>query len=265
MRYFFEEWERLKKTLSDKFIFLFLDYDGTLTPLVDNPQDADLSLESRELLRRLKDNTRCKIAITSGRKLEDLKKRVGLEGVMYVGNHGLEIEAPKISFKSPLSLHYFEIIQRIKKDLASKIISVKGAFIEDKGLALTLHYRLVDKKDIPRLKDLFHQAMVTYLAKNKIRLKDAKMAFEIRPPVRWDKGKVALWLLARQHFMLQEKTNILPLYIGDDVTDEDAFKALKDKGITVRVDGDAGSSAKYFVKDTFEVFRLLEEIEKALV
>lgn len=266
MRYFFEEWGRLKKVLSDKFIFLFLDYDGTLTPLVDNPKDAHLSSEIRELLRRLKDTPRCKIVIASGRKLEDLKKLVGLEGVLYIGNHGLEIEGTKINFKSPLSLHYLETLQRIKKDLASKIISaIKGAFIEDKGLALTLHYRLVDKEDIPRLKDLFHQAMVTYLEKDKIRLKDAKMAFEIRPPVAWDKGKVALWLLARQHFILQEKINVLPLYIGDDVTDEDAFKALKNKGITVRVDGDAGSCAKYFVKDTSEVFRILEEIEKALV
>ncbi|TAN60709.1 trehalose-phosphatase [bacterium] len=265
MKYFFEEWEKLREALSDKFIFLFLDYDGTLTPLVDNPQDADLSLESRELLRRLKDNSRCKIAITSGRKLEDLKKRVGLEGVLYVGNHGLEIEGTKINFKSPLSLHYLKTLQEIKKDLGTNIISaVRGAFIEDKGLALTLHYRLVDKKDIPRLKDLFRQAMIAYMAKDKICLKDAKMAFEIRPPVRWDKGKVAIWLLARQHFMLQEKINIIPLYIGDDVTDEDAFKALKNKGITVRVDGGAGSSAKYFVKDTSEVFRLLEEIGKVL-
>lgn len=266
MRYLFEEWGRLKKTLSDKFIFLFLDYDGTLTPLVDNPQEAHLPSEIRELLRKLNDAPRCKIVIASGRKLEDLKKRVGLEGVLYVGNHGLEIEGTKINFKSPLSLHYIEALQGIKKDLASKIISaINGAFIEDKGLALTLHYRLVDKKDIPRLRDLFHQAMVTYLEKDKIRLKDAKMAFEIRPPVAWDKGKVALWLLARQHFMLKDKINVLPLYIGDDVTDEDAFKALKNKGVTVRVDGGAGSSAKYFVKDTSEVFRLLEEIEKVLV
>lgn len=265
MKYFFSEWERLKRTLSDKFIFLFLDYDGTLTPLVDNPQEAHLPSEIRELLRKLKDAPRCKIVIASGRKLEDLKKRVGLEGVLYVGNHGLEIEGTKINFKSPLSLHYLETLQGIKKDLASKIISaIKGAFIEDKGLALTLHYRLVDKKDIPRLKDLFRQEMIAYMAKDKIRLKDAKMAFEIRPPVRWDKGKVALWLLARQHFMLQEKINILPLYIGDDVTDEDAFKALKNKGITVRVDGDTASYAKYFVKDTSEVFRLLKEIEKVL-
>lgn len=265
MEYLFRSLRDVKRELLNKFLFLFLDYDGTLTALADSPAQAILSSETKELLKKLRDAARCKIAITSGRKLEDIKKRIGLKGLIYIGNHGLEIEGPKVSFKSPLSLHYIEILQKIKKDLAGRISSIKGAFIEDKGLALALHYRLVDKKDIPRLKTFFRQAMITYLVKDKIHLKTAKAAFEIRPPAHWDKGKVALWLLARQHFMLKEKINVLPLYIGDDVTDEDAFRVLQNKGITIRVGEAKDSYAKYYVKDTHEVFRLLEELGKALL
>lgn len=265
MRYFFAGRRRLRKTFLDKFIFLFLDYDGTLTPLVDKPQDADLSLEARELLRRLKDTARCKIAIASGRKLEDIKNRIGIEGIIYVGNHGLEIEGPQIKFKSPVSSLYTGRLQKIKVDLGAKISSVRGAFIEDKGLSLSLHYRQVAQKDMQSLKKIFDTSVSAYSARDEIRIRRGKMVFEIRPPVNWDKGKAALWLLARQRFMLKDKIGVIPFYLGDDVTDEDAFKALKDKGITVRVGEGEDSYAKYYVKDTHEVFRLLEEIEKALV
>ena len=87
------------------------------------------------------------------------------------------------------------------------------------------------------------------------------MVFEIQPPVEWDKGKVTLWLLARQNFALKEKVEVVPLYIGDDVTDEDAFRALGDKGITVRVGESEGSRAEYYLKNTDEVFLLLKDIK----
>ncbi len=257
----FAVWRQLRKMLAGKFIFLFLDYDGTLARIADRPEQACLPSRAKELLKELRDSARCKIAIISGRGLEGIKGRVGLEGITYAGNHGLEIEGPKIKFKSPVSSSYIRILREIKDNLERKISRVPGAFIEDKGLTLSLHYRQADKRDIPFLKAGLDEVVRAYSAKDKILVKAGKMVFEIRPPVRWDKGKVVLWLLARQSFALKEKLEVVPLYIGDDVTDEDAFRALEDKGITVRVGESEGSRAEYYLKNTDEVFLLLKDIK----
>jgi len=261
MKHIFSDQAEVKRRLIDKFIFLFLDYDGTLARIADRPEQADLPAQTRELLKELRDCARCKIAIISGRGLEDIKGRIGLEGIIYAGSHGLEIEGPKIKFKSPVSSLYMSLLRKIKDDLEEKISSVPGAFIEDKGLTLSLHYRQVDKRDIQSLKTVFDEAVSLYLAKDKIRVKTGKMVFEIQPPVEWDKGKVTLWLLARQNFALKEKVEVVPLYIGDDVTDEDAFRALGNKGIVVRVGELEGSRAEYYLKNTDEVFLLLKDIK----
>ena len=96
MEYLFSHWNKLKNRLSDKSILLFFDYDGTLTPIVDYPDKAIISEEVRNLLKDLSARPRCHIGIISGRTLNDVKKMVGLESIIYVGNHGLEIEGPKI-------------------------------------------------------------------------------------------------------------------------------------------------------------------------
>ena len=261
MKYLFSVWQELKEQLSGKSVFLFLDYDGTLAPIADSPNQAVLSSETRGLLQGLRDCPRCKIAIISGRKLEDIRSRVGIEGIIYAGNHGLEIEGPKIRFRSLVTLGYLKILQRKKAELERGISPFVGAFIEDKGLILSLHCRQADKKDIQGLKLTFDKTVSVYSAKDKIRVKTGKMVFEIQPPVAWDKGKAALWLLARQSFALKGKPDVIPLYIGDDVTDEDAFKAFENRGITVCVGESAGSRAKYYLKNTEEVFMLLKEIK----
>lgn len=261
MKYLFSVWQELKEQLAGKFIFLFLDYDGTLSPIIDSPDQAVLSLKARELLKNLRDCPRCKIAIISGRKLEDIRSRVCIEGIICAGNHGLEIEGPKIRFRSLILSGYLKLLQRIKAELERGISPFAGAFIEDKGLILSLHYRQVDKKDIQGLKLIFDKTVSVYSAKDKIRVKAGKMVFEIQPPVAWNKGKAALWLLARQSFALKGKPDVIPLYIGDDVTDEDAFKAFENRGITVYVGESAGSNAKYYLKNTEEVFTLLKDIK----
>ena len=269
MEYLFSVWKELKKQLCGKFIFLFLDYDGTLASIAETPEKAAITAKNKETLAALLRAPQCRIAIISGRRLEDIKNRIGLEGIIYVGNHGLEIEGPKIKFKSRIPSDYTNLLQNLKSDLQGEFASVKGVVIEDKGLGLSLHYRQAPVDDIPNVKAIFQEIISAPLKENKIRIKSAKMALEIRPPMSWDKGKVALWFLARQRFVLKDKTSVIPLYIGDDVSDEDAFKALKDKGITIRVGGPPpppeDSYAKYYVKDTLEVFRLLEEIEKTSV
>jgi trehalose-phosphatase len=259
MKNLFRHWDNLKKELSDKHIMLFLDFDGTLTPILDTPDDAIIPKETSKLLKHLSKSLRCRIAIISGRALRDIKERVGLKNVIYVGNHGAEIEGPKIKFESPISPRCRATLEHIKSDLSEKLSSIKGAILEDKGLSLSLHYRLVDKKDIAQVKTILHEATILYVVRSKIKIKPGKMVLEIRLPLEWDKGRVVLWLLAKQKFAMSERP-FVPIYIGDDKTDEDAFKVLKNKGLTIFVGKPKPSYAQYYLKNTREVTQFLKRI-----
>jgi len=259
MKNLFRHWDNLRKELSNKYVMLFLDYDGTLTPIVSTPDKAFIAQEIKRILNELSKSLRCKLAIISGRALKDIKNMIGLKRIIYSGNHGLEIEGPKIKFESPVSVRYKAILEQIKKELSLKLANIKGAFVEDKGLSLSIHYRLVDKKQVPLVKTAVHETAIVYLIRSKIKIKSGKKVLEIRPPVEWDKGKVVLWLLARQQFLLGEN-KIFPIYIGDDTTDEDAFKVLKKKGLTIFVGEQGNSEAQYYLKTTEEVTECLSRI-----
>lgn len=259
MEYLFSQKEKLQDILSDKFIFLLLDYDGTLAPIVESPALATLPKENEDLLRKLSKEPDCSLAIISGRSLGDIKSTVGLKGIIYVGNHGLEIEGPKIKFESQVSPRLKSVIRDIAEELSKRLSGIKGALIEDKGLALSVHYRLVEKKDMPAFEKIISEVTGPYRARDKIRINSGKKVYEIKPPVKWDKGKVVLWLLARQQFISGVK-GLLPVYIGDDISDEDAFKALKNKGLTVFVGGPGDSKADYYLRDTGEVTDFLRLI-----
>jgi len=259
MKYLFDHYKKLKERLTDKNIMLFLDYDGTLTPIVETPGRAILREETRNLLKKLSNSRKLKLAFISGRSLSDIKNRVGLRNVIYSGNHGLEIEGPKIKFKSPVSPRYKTILRQIKMDLSKKLSKIRGAILEDKGLSLSIHYRQVDKKQIPQIKTIFHETVILYLVRNKIKIKFGKMVLEVRPPTEWDKGKIVLWLLARQIFSAKKGT-VFPIYIGDDATDEDAFKALKNRGLTIFVGEPKESYAQYYLKNPKEVIDFLRRM-----
>ncbi|MDO8662511.1 MAG: trehalose-phosphatase [Candidatus Omnitrophota bacterium] len=261
MIYFFEKWDKLKDKLKNKPLFIFLDFDGTLAPIADTPAKAAMPEETRRILKSLSKKTSCKVAVISGRSLEDVKSKFcGLSGIIYSGNHGLEIEGPKIKFSPLVSSGYLMAIKTIKGILRKKIAAIKGALLEDKRFSLSLHYRLVDDKQVPLLKRIFHETVIRYLTGARIRIEKGKKVLEVRLPLEWDKGKVVLWLLSRQKFV-KYGSEVLPIYIGDDLTDEDAFKVLRRAGITIFVGRpDDSSYAKYYLKDTGEVARLLKDI-----
>lgn len=263
MRYLFSDWKRIEKVLRDKFIYLFLDYDGTLAPIARTPKKAIMPKKTKDLLRQLSKMPNCKIAIVSGRSLKDISKRIGLKNIVYVGNHGFEIRGPKINFKSPVPLRYRRTLEEIKAKLENKLSSIKGVFIEDKGFSLSVHYRLADKKDVTVVENEFYAALFLYELRNNVQVKHGKMVLEIRPPIPWDKGKVVLWLLGRRLFLMRnKKMKILPIYVGDDMTDEDAFGSLKGRGITIFVGKPKKTKALFFVKRTEEVADFLGAILK---
>ena len=259
MEYLFSKWGELKGDFINRHIYLFIDYDGTLTPIVKYPDKAVIPEDMRNILRDLSTKRGYSIGIISGRALKDIKRMVGLERIIYVGNHGLEIEGSKIKFESQISSQLFSIIRNLKEELTNKLSKIKGIFVEDKDVTLSVHYRLATRSSYLLAKKIIEEVIQPFLVRNKIKVSYGKKVIEIKPPVQWNKGRVVAWLLARQTFILGDHP-IMPIYLGDDVTDEDAFGMLKNKGLTIYVGKPKKSQAKYYLKDTREVFEFLKKI-----
>ncbi len=259
MKYLFNDWEGVARKIDNNKLVVFLDFDGTLAPIVSTPKKAILPEAAKKLLVEMSEDPNIKLAFISGRQIEDIKRKINIKNAVYSGNHGFELEGPKIKFEPFFSSQYRRVVDRIKSDLEKKIAHIQGVFLEDKGVILGLHYRQADKKDIAELKTIFREAVISDLTSHKIRVTQGKMVFEIRPPVEWDKGKIVLWLLAKRYFAFGGN-NSLPIYIGDDETDEDAFKALRDQAITIRVGDSKASAAQYYLNDVKQVHNLLSRI-----
>jgi trehalose-phosphatase len=259
MEYLFDQWGQVKRKLTNKYLFLFFDYDGTLAPIAKTPQQAVISEKVKELLETLSRKPNLALAIISGRELKDVKNIVGLKNIIYAGNHGLEIEGPKIKFESHVSPRSKSVMRDIYENLISNFSRIKGVLIEDKGLAISVHYRLVDAKNMHEFLSIFFEITKPFTANNKIKINEGKKVYEIRPMVAWDKGKTVLWLLARQQFLVEED-KVIPVYFGDDITDEDSFKALKNKGLTIFVGEPKASKAAYYVKSAAEVAQFMKKV-----
>jgi len=253
------EWEKASRILCGKYLFLFLDYDGTLSPIAERPDKAVLPAGTKDKLVKLSRLKNLKLAVISGRSLQDIKERVDIPGIIYSGNHGLEIEGPGLKFKNPVYARIESVLNSLKVLLKNSLRSIEGVLMEDKGLALSIHYRLVDRKQVALVKDTVHEAVNPYVLKKQLKLAFGKEVIEVRPAVGWNKGKVVLWLFARQKFAVSDKDS-LPVYVGDDLTDESAFKALKDKGITIVVGKPEQTAAEYSLNDTYEVGEFLARI-----
>lgn len=259
MEYFFKDWKRIQKTLDAKEIMLFLDYDGTLTPIAPTPAEAVIPNDVKKILSDLSRMPGCSVSVVSGRTLSELKKIIGIPGIYYAGNHGFEIAGPDISFESFMTPDVRQIMERIKMDLNKKLAGIPGIFLEDKYFTLSLHYRLVDTKKEPWVKKRFMQICAPLDKDKKIKISCGKKVLEVRPPVIWGKGNAVLWLLTKRRHTVSGK-DIVPVCVGDDVTDEDVFKAFKVKEITVVVGKNKKSSARYYVENPSEVQRLLKQI-----
>jgi len=269
MRYLFSVLDKIKPALANSPIFLFLDYDGTITPIRKKPALARISTRSKKLLAELSELPLCRLAIISGRSLKSVRKMVGLSGIIYSGNHGLEIQGPArlasrakraIRFQSPASKKHKSIIRQLRRWLVADLRHIKGVLIEDKGLSLSVHYRLVASGHRPLVKTVFDQITLPYARRKQIRIKPGKMVLEACPPVEWNKGKAVQWLLRNTAGKFRHAR--FPIYIGDDVTDEDAFKVLKNQGLSIYVGKPGKSCARYYVKSIDEVRELLSLIVK---
>lgn len=249
--------DQLDLILGGKQLFLFLDFDGTLAPIVETPDKAELPDGIRDLLGELSHH--CQVAIVSGRSLADIQNRVGLETVICVGNHGFEISGPGVQFDNQCFPDCRPVYQEIIHQVQGLVDEVPGIFIEDKGETISIHYRTVPEKQQARFERIFGKIVKPYLQTKVIDIRRGKKVYEVRPPVEWDKGQAVQWLLREHRVALHNKTAVA-LYVGDDETDEDAFEVLQNTGVTVRVGFKRNSKAQYFVDDIAQVKELLTNI-----
>ena len=235
-------------------LFLFFDFDGTLVPIQNNPADCSLSSRVRDQLEKIALSGSASIAILSGRSLADIKKRVRIKGIYYGGNHGLEISGPRIRFIHPEAKSFKHTIDRACQSIEKATRNFQGVFIEKKNLSFTLHYRMASKESKALVRHIFHKTISEEFAGDAFKVIKGKEVLELAPDVLWDKGRAALFILQRLN------ADCLPLYVGDDLTDETAFRALKKNGITIRVGSSEKTEAQYYLKGHREILQFLQTI-----
>jgi trehalose-phosphatase len=259
LQHLFSRWGEISQQVEDaSVILLFADYDGTLTPIVEKPDLAKISDDMRQLLEALASQSRIHLAIVSGRALADLRGKVGVGNIIYVGNHGLEIEGCGISFINPVAEELRPIIHNIHYVLSQALEPIKGVLVEDKGLSLSVHFRQVTESKVEMVRKTFEYVVNSVQASSKIRVTTGKKIYEVRPAVDWDKGK-AIKFLMEWCIKTDSKNRLLPIYLGDDLTDEDAFKVIANyrSGISVFVGERHDTAARYFLESSAEVTKFL--------
>jgi trehalose-phosphatase len=237
---------------SGERLAVFLDYDGTLTPIVSHPEDAWLSESMRQTLRSLA--ARVPVAILSGRDLDDVRGRVLVDGIVYAGSHGFDI-AGAGGLRRELGSAYLPVLDAAETELREALDEISGAQLERKHFSVAAHYRNVNEGDASKVA----LAVDAVAAKHReLRRINGKKVYELLPDIDWNKGKAVLWLLETLEL---ERGCALPIYIGDDRTDEDAFRALEKRGIGILVSEQPQvTAASYCLNNAEEVEQFLRKI-----
>lgn len=249
-----DSWEGIAGSLEHKRPAIFLDYDGTLTPIVSQPEDAILSEGMRSVLSDLA--TLCTVAIVSGRDRNDVEPLVGLEGLVYAGSHGFDIKGPDgLRLEHEGGRECLPDLEQAEAELGARLSSVAGARVERKRFAIANHYRNVGESDVPQVEQAVSEVAALH---ERLRISGGKKVLELRPDIQWDKGRAVLWLLEALGL---DGGGVLPFYVGDDVTDEDAFEVLSTRGLGVLVGSpEYKTNATYGLRDTAEVQRFLQKL-----
>ncbi|KAL9312890.1 hypothetical protein ACSQ67_018342 [Phaseolus vulgaris] len=272
-----KSFERLMKAAIGKRIIIFLDYDGTLSPIVNDPERAFMSDEMRAAVCEVA--TYFPTAIISGRSRDKVKDFVKLNNLYYAGSHGMDIMAPSMPVTSSAGEHidiainksgtevpfqpakkYLPAIREILRILKIEVKEIKGAMIEDNGFCISVHFRQVQDEDY----DLLEMKVKSVLENHpQFCLTEGKKVMEIRPSIKWNKGNAVEYFL--DTLGLSSCNDILPVYIGDDRTDEDAFKVIqsREQGYPIIVSSiPRETKALYSLRDPSEVLIFLSRLAK---
>jgi trehalose 6-phosphate phosphatase len=250
----FKFWDKAKSVFfSKKKPVFFLDYDGTLTPIVKRPELAVISQDMKRVLVRLSE--KYTTAIVSGRAREDVEKLLGIKNLIYAGSHGFDILGPGISLVEPRAEEAIPLIREIVKQLSEELDAIPGIVLEEKKFSVAVHYRLVDEQYLPKIKDSIERIIKN---NRSLRLMSGKKVFEILPNIDWDKGRAIRWIMQALGIRWFD---VSVVYIGDDTTDEDAFRMVRTRGTGILVsDKPKESAADFQLSSTEEVKKLFEKI-----
>ncbi len=224
----------LAERLAGKQKAVFLDYDGTLTPIVADPEAAALSPAMRHAVAELADQVF--VAIVTGRDRRDIEERVGLPQLYYAGNHGFDIAGPHGNLEHPGGVAAIPALDAAERELRAALAAIPGAVVERKRYSLSLHYRLVPDSELGAF-----FARAREVTRAGLRQGEGKKVIELCPDVDWDKGRAMAWLLEEMDL---DSADVVPVFVGDDLTDENAFAALGGDGVAVLA-GDPGDRFTY--------------------
>lgn len=273
-----DRFQKMMSKAEGKKIAVFLDYDGTLSPIVSDPEIAYMTNEMRSVVHEI--GCCFPTSIISGRSRDKVYEFVQLDNIYYAGSHGMDIMAPsqplrikdskyqskavdrkgnKFVICQPAYKHLPEI-KKIQKSLKERTTAIEGVKIEDNKFCLSVHFRNVSDEDLSTLDEHVNSILEEH---PHFRLTSGKKVLEIRPPVNWDKGHALEYLL--DSLGLAGSSDVLPIYIGDDVSDEDAFELIHQKrqGYSIIVTSEPRETwASHSLYDTTEVMLFLEYLAK---
>jgi trehalose 6-phosphate phosphatase len=241
---------------------VFYDFDGTLSEIVQNPDSARLVDGAADALTSL--SAACPVAILSGRDLADVRERIGLPGLWYAGSHGFELTGPDgTHHQNPEATASIPVLAGAAADLSGELGDIPGVVVEHKRFGVAVHYRNAAPDRIGEVA----AAVRTAGQRTALRVTTGREVIELRPNIDWDKGKTLRWLL--DYIRDNERAGpLLPIYLGDDITDEDAFDAVDDDGIAILVrhsdDGDRATAARYALDDPEQVREFTERLARRL-
>jgi trehalose-phosphatase len=236
-------------------IILFLDYDGTLVPICREPSLAQLSSDTKKVLRDLSLNPRFSVGIISGRSLREIRKLVGIPHLFYAGNHGFEMVFQNRVWTHPALKVFIPELKKVARRVHDRTRGIDGIYIENKKITVSIHYRNVTDHPPGRIFAIIAQVVEPF--SQHFMIARGKKVFEVRPRIDWDKGKAVDELT----HLCALPSKPLKIYIGDDQTDEDAFGVLAQEDISIRVGYKKGSAARYFCRGSSEVVTFLKKLE----
>ena len=241
--------EEIRERLGDAVPAVFLDYDGTLTAIVDDPADATLARDRREAIEQLASAT--PVAVVSGRDLEDVRGMVGIDDIAYAGSHGFDMLLPDGS-RERYGEEFLDDLDAAEQELHTALDDLDGITIERKGFAIAVHTRKAGEDERSLARDAVARADAAH---PRLKVTGGKDIEELRPNMEWDKGRALQRLLE----VLELDERYAPVYVGDDLTDEDGFAAISDRGIGIVVTGveDRSTAAEYRLPDQEGVQRFL--------
>lgn len=265
---------RVAARLAGRPLAVLLDVDGTLAPIVSRPEEAAVPPETRRVVAALAALPDVRVALVSGRAAADARRMVGVANVWVIGNHGFEMVSPDgEELAQPELEPWRSAIARAARRIAPLLAPVPGVLLEDKGWTLSVHYRLADPTVVPRLVESVERVAEPL----GLRVSRGKMVVEVRPDVRVDKGTAVLRLVTELGALPRRENEVAEdddgaaasgncgsvVYVGDDRTDEDAFRALRSRSaraVTVRVTHgeEKATAAEFSVEDPAAVRSFLE-------